>query len=165
MSKLLSQFVLPSPSPAVSTRPSSTSASPFLLCYVVHQYYFSRFHIYALRYNIFLFLTYSIVNYSYHPVHYIPRLIYLMTGSLYFFNICFHLFIWFCWALVAAHGIQFSVQGLNLGPLHWELRVLSIDHQGSPRSLYFLTIFILTSYCPIPFSFLNKTIKGLSRQS
>ena len=133
MSKLLSQFVLPSPSPAVSTRPSSTSASPFLLCYVVHQYYFSRFHIYALIYNIFLFLTYSIVNYSYHPVHYIPRLIYLMTGSLYFFNIYFHLFIWLCWALVAAHRIQFSVQGLNLGPLHWELRVLSIGPPGKSQ--------------------------------
>ena len=30
------------------------------------------------------------------------------------------LFIWLCWVLVAACGIQFPNQGSNLGPLHWE---------------------------------------------
>ena len=49
---LLSRFVPPSSSPSVSTRPFSTSASPFLLCKQVHLYYFSRFHIYALIYDI-----------------------------------------------------------------------------------------------------------------
>ena len=34
-----------SPSPAVSTSPLSTSASPFFPCKQVHQYHFFRFHI------------------------------------------------------------------------------------------------------------------------
>ena len=42
---LLSQIILPSPSPTVSARPFSMSASPFLLCKQVYQYYFSRFHV------------------------------------------------------------------------------------------------------------------------
>ena len=48
----LSQFVPPSPSPAVSTSLLSTSVSSFLPCSWVHQYHFSRVHIYALIYNI-----------------------------------------------------------------------------------------------------------------
>ena len=51
MSMLLSQFVLPSP-PAVSTRPFSTFAFPFLLCKQVYHTIFSRFHKCALIYNI-----------------------------------------------------------------------------------------------------------------
>ena len=42
-----------------------------------------------------------------------------------FFNIYFYLFIWLHWVLVVACGIQFPEQGLNPGPLHWELRVLA----------------------------------------
>ena len=38
--------------PLVSIHLFSTSVSPFLLCRQVHLYHFSRFHIYALIYNI-----------------------------------------------------------------------------------------------------------------
>ena len=51
VSVLLSQFVLPSPSPAVSTSLFCVSASPLVLCKQVHPYHPSRFHIYALIYN------------------------------------------------------------------------------------------------------------------
>ena len=50
-SVLASQFISCSPSRAVSTRPFSTSASLFLSYSQVHLYHFSRFHIYALKYN------------------------------------------------------------------------------------------------------------------
>ena len=40
----------PSPFPAVSTGPSVTSTSLFLLCKEAHQYHFSRFHIYICMY-------------------------------------------------------------------------------------------------------------------
>ena len=50
---LLPQSVFPSP--AVSTGPFSTSVSPFLLHKQVHQYCFSRFHTYALIYDICCF--------------------------------------------------------------------------------------------------------------
>ena len=43
---LLSQFIPPSPSPAVSTNLFSTSASLPLSCKSVHQYHFSRLHSY-----------------------------------------------------------------------------------------------------------------------
>ena len=52
LSKLLSQFVPPSPSLAVSTSLLSMSVSLFLPCKQVRQYHFSRFHIYALIDNI-----------------------------------------------------------------------------------------------------------------
>ena len=48
MLMLLSSFVPPSPSHSVSTSPFATSSSPFLPRKWVHQYRFSRFHIYAL---------------------------------------------------------------------------------------------------------------------
>ena len=49
VSKLVSQVITLSPSLAVF----STSASLFLPCKKVHQYHFSRFHIYALKYIYF----------------------------------------------------------------------------------------------------------------
>ena len=52
MSILLSSFVSLFPSLIVSTNPFSISASPFLPCKYVHQYHFSRFHMYALIYCI-----------------------------------------------------------------------------------------------------------------
>ena len=52
MSKVLSQFVPPSPSSTVFTNLFSTSASSFLLCKYIHQYHSSRFHVYALVHNI-----------------------------------------------------------------------------------------------------------------
>ena len=33
-----------------------------------------------------------------------------------------------------ACGIWFRDQGLNLDPLHWELRVLAFGHPGSPTA-------------------------------
>ena len=41
-------------------------------------------------------------------------------SSLFFKN---YLFIWLCWVLVSAYGIQLPDRGSNPGPLHWELRV------------------------------------------
>ena len=40
------------------------------------------------------------------------------------------LFIWLCQVLAAACGIQFPVQGSNLGPLLWEHRVLATGPPG-----------------------------------
>ena len=57
ISTLLSQFVQPSPSPAVSTSLFSMSAFLLLLYKQFHQYNFSRFHIHAIIYNCFS-LTY-----------------------------------------------------------------------------------------------------------
>ena len=47
-----SQFVPTSPSSTVSTSQFSMSASLLLPCREFHQYYLSRFYIYALEYNI-----------------------------------------------------------------------------------------------------------------
>ena len=47
MSMVLSPFLSVSPSPNVSTSPFSTSESPLFPCKKVHQYHFSRFHIYV----------------------------------------------------------------------------------------------------------------------
>ena len=52
ISMLLSQLVPASPSPAASTRPFSVSPSLLVLCKYVHLYHFSRFHTYALTYDI-----------------------------------------------------------------------------------------------------------------
>ena len=56
MSIPISQFIPPPPpppfSPLVSIRLFSTSVSLFLPCKPVHLYHFSRFHIYALIYDI-----------------------------------------------------------------------------------------------------------------
>ena len=52
VSMLFSQFILPFPSPAVSTGLFSMSMSLFSPCKQVHQYHFPRFHIYAIVYNI-----------------------------------------------------------------------------------------------------------------
>ena len=53
MSTLLSQFIPPSPCLTVSMSLFSISASPSFPCKQVHQYHFSRFHIYALICDIF----------------------------------------------------------------------------------------------------------------
>ena len=56
MSMQISQFIPPPPPPPLSPlgvhRLSSTSVSQFLPCKLVHLYHFSRFHIYALIYDI-----------------------------------------------------------------------------------------------------------------
>ena len=49
---LLSQFIPPTPSPAVSVSLFSMSVSLLLSCTWVHQYHFSRFHMYVLIYDI-----------------------------------------------------------------------------------------------------------------
>jgi len=58
MSVLLFQFISPSPSISVSKSPFSMSVSLFLPFTEVHQYHFSRFHIYVLIYEFVFFLTY-----------------------------------------------------------------------------------------------------------
>ena len=45
----------------------------------------------------------------------------------------FYLFIWLHQVLVAAYGIWFPDQGLNLGPLHWEPGVLATGPPGKSR--------------------------------
>ena len=57
-----------------------------------------------------------------------------------------YLFIWLRWVFVAC-GIQFPDQGLNLGPLHWELGVLATGPQGSPCVHIFKCLFFLLE-CP-----------------
>ena len=52
MSIPISQFITPPPLPLVSICLFSTSVSLFLPCILVHLYHFSRFHIYALIYDI-----------------------------------------------------------------------------------------------------------------
>ena len=47
------------------------------------------------------------------------------------------LFIWLCWVLVMLNGIYFLDQGLNPGPLHWELRILTTPPPGKARILGF----------------------------
>ena len=46
-------------------------------------------------------------------------------------NIYLYLFIWLCWVLVAACGIKFPDQGLNLGSLCWEHGVLATGSPGN----------------------------------
>ena len=57
----------------------------------------------------------------------------------FFYSFCFniYLFIWLCQVLVAACGILFPDQGLNLGPLHWEHGVLAT---GPPRKPTFIVL-------------------------
>ena len=64
MSILISQLTpLPLPHTPVSTCLFCTSPSLFLPYKWVHRYHFSRLHIYALIYDIFLFLTYfTLIN-------------------------------------------------------------------------------------------------------
>ena len=63
MSIPIFQFITPPPTPPrrspppVSTRLFSTPVSQFLPCKPVHQYHFSRFHIYALIYDIWFSLS------------------------------------------------------------------------------------------------------------
>ena len=70
LSMLLSQFVLPSSSPTVSTTPFSRSASsPLHPCKQVHQCYFSGFQIYASIYDIcktLLFFKLNLVKFQPH---------------------------------------------------------------------------------------------------
>ena len=72
MSMPRSHFIPASPSSPVSSSPFSMSASLFLPCHQVYQYRFFRFHICALAYGIFLFLTYfTLYDRLYvHPPHY-----------------------------------------------------------------------------------------------
>ena len=58
VSMLLSRFISHSLYPVVSISLFSMSASLPLPYKYVHQYHFSRFHIYALIYDVFLFSTY-----------------------------------------------------------------------------------------------------------
>ena len=73
---------------------------------------------------------YSIVNYSHHPVHYIPRLTYLTTESLHFFK---HIFLFFylvalslscrSWDLVLCSGVEPGSFALGTQSLiHWITR-------------------------------------------
>ena len=69
-SMLLSQFVPLFPTPTESTSLFSTSASLLLPCKQVLQYHFSRFHVYALLYNICFSLSGLLHSVSQvHPPH------------------------------------------------------------------------------------------------
>ena len=48
-----------------------------------------------------------------------------------------------CKLLVAACGIQFPDQGSNLGPLHWEHRVLATGPSGKSLVLSFLRVVVV----------------------
>ena len=62
---LVSQLIPHSPFPLVPIHLFSFSLSLFLFCKYVHFYCISRFHIQAMLYNIFLFLTYFILHDSF----------------------------------------------------------------------------------------------------
>ena len=48
--------------------------------------------------------------------------------------------------LVAAHGVYFPDQGSNLGPLHWEPKVLATGPPGkSPPCIFYFSVFLSTS--------------------
>ena len=62
--------------------------------------------------------------------------------KIFFFNI--YLLFWLLWILVEAsellveaHGIEFPVQGLNLGFLHWKHKVLVTGPPGRSRIFFF----------------------------
>ena len=89
-----------------------------------------------------------------------PATQYILSLSLSFFNIYVFIYLFrlcqvlvvargifaaACKLLVAACGIQFPDQGLNLGPLHWERGVLLSGPPGKP--LYYL-LHLTTSYHP-----------------
>ena len=60
----------------------------------------------------------------------------------------FYLFIWLCWALVEACGVQVPEQGLNPGPCVWSTRSQPLDHQGGvPLPFLFAPVFQLC-ICP-----------------
>ena len=58
--------------------------------------------------------------------------IYIYTHTLIYLFICLHQL------LVEVYGIQFSDQGLNPGPLYWELRILATGLLG--KSLLLLLV-------------------------
>ena len=45
---------------------------------------------------------------------------------------------WLHWVLAVARGIYFPHQGWNLGPLHWEHRVLTTGPPGKSQEHDFL---------------------------
>ena len=51
-------------------------------------------------------------------------------GLTYVFVLNSILFIWLCWVLVVACGVEVTDQGWNPSPLHWEYRVLATGPPG-----------------------------------
>ena len=51
-------------------------------------------------------------------------------GLTYVFVLNSILFIWLCWVLVVACGVEVADQGWNPSPLHWEYRVLATGPPG-----------------------------------
>ena len=68
MSMQLSQCVPPFPFPLCVQSPFSMSASLLLPCKLGHQYYFSRFHIYALIYEICFSLSDLLMLYKHEAL-------------------------------------------------------------------------------------------------
>ena len=63
-----------------------------------------------------------------------------------------------CELLIAACGIQFPDQGLNLGPLHWELRVVTTGPLGKSQNMLLKLIFPVT----IQFFFKTQLLENLT---
>ena len=53
------------------------------------------------------------------------------------------LFIWLCWVLVEAWGVELADQGWNSGPLHWERRVLATGPPGKPLTCFKGSLWLL----------------------
>ena len=65
-------------------------------------------------------------------------------------------FVWLRWVLVAACEIEFPDQGWNLGPLHWEHKVLAI---GPPvKSLNVIFLFVCFDEGPKEHTFLSEKL-------
>ena len=77
-----------------------------------------------------------------------------------FLNICFYLFIWLHWVLVAAGGIQLPDKGWNLGPLHWERGVLDTEPPGKSLCIFFYFNYVSILFSLV-LSFSNISLAGL----
>ena len=59
------------------------------------------------------------------------------AGASFLKKLSFYLFIWLCWVLVATPKLSVVTWGWNLGPLHWEFRVLATGPLGKSPGVFF----------------------------
>ena len=89
----------------------------FLPCRYVHQDHFSRFHLYALIYDMFLFLTYFNLFNRLYPSHYNWLKCVLFMAELYSIVYMYHNF--FIHSSVHAHLDCFHAAAIVSSALHW----------------------------------------------
>ena len=62
-------------------------------------------------------------------------MMYPVTSNHYYYYLIFIYFLWLCQVPVAARGIRFPEQGLDLGPLHWEHGILATGPPGKSQAI------------------------------